>query len=284
MIKNRWEGLKTSVINRIRVFGDKGVVVVIRRMLFVMSLSALSVAQAATIGWNGGSGAWETGANWSGGVTPTLADLVGVNPDGSIVHVSTAGNEAGDFRMSDGSGDVTLNIDYAGPGTAITFGPLTVGRRNGGLSTINHTNGYVLSGNVQIGGNVADGIYNISGGTLEIDNTLLSVATTGGNGEMNISGTGTVLVDRHFSLGTGTGTGTLTISENGTFRSTFGGGWRSGIGDNGTMHIMGTGATVRMEHQFLMTTGAVLRFTLGDSINGASTITSTGSKRSSSQK
>ncbi|NJS36382.1 MAG: hypothetical protein HC765_08060 [Brachymonas sp.] len=127
---------------------------------------------------NTSDGFWNTGSNWSRGISPTAAhdvwiDVVSHNP---TVTASAGGAVANSLHLGD-----TLTLDTS---LGVTGGMSVL---NGG--TFNHTNG--ASGTVTAGGNItidAGGVMNWSGGT--VGAALDTSQQFTNNGIINISGPG----------------------------------------------------------------------------------------------
>jgi hypothetical protein len=171
-------------------------------------------AYAAAVSWTGGSGAWETGGNWSGGSAPGADDDVTI--DASVTVTINGTTTINSLTLGNGSGTTspTLSFDYdAISGTALIIdeGDLTVNTS----STVTHTDAIqgakdgtinidVQGGNVTVNGSITGDAKGYEGGKGNPESGYGSGGGTGtgswetGGGGGGYAGTG--------GLGTGAGT------------------------------------------------------------------------------
>jgi len=205
-----------------------------RSLILGFSLAGLlaldSSGFAATTTWNGSTGDWATGGNWSNGTPDVSAG------DTAIINAGTAQyNPGGDLSLSNGSaitingggftqltGAAWIKIGTTGTGTVTvnsggTFDSGTstnVFVGNGGTGVVNVNGGsfltstavIVASGSsftstgstsvVTIGGNLeVTGTVNANGGAFSFNNLILNSGATFGIGGSSVSQTGNLNVD-----------------------------------------------------------------------------------------
>jgi|GEM_PF-3673993 len=236
-----------------------------------MLVSGTSVYAAA---WIGGTGSWNDGGNWSGGTgpggVPAAGEGVFISQANAVVNVDSAGNLGGSMRQGEIADTTTINIDYAGAGTALTLssGTWDVGHRNGSTAIVHHNNGAVSGVSINVGGHqTATGTYNMNGGSLTASGNLtvgtLNASHVGvGTFTMN---EGAVSVNQHVTIGSSAGgagsSGTMTLSG-GSFSTMLGGNWTTTIGGNGTLNVEGSSVTISHANQFSVASGGTMRYAL----------------------
>lgn len=144
---------------------------------------------AATISWsNTAGGNWSTGANWTGGVAPTAADVAVISANGTYTVVLDVSPTVVGLTLGGGSGVQTLSLP-----SGITL---------------------TVNGDINIAGS---GALSWTGGTL----TGSGATTIASGAAVNISGTSAKTLNRDVSnSGTITWTGASDITTGGTFTLT----------------------------------------------------------------
>jgi len=224
-------------------------------LLASVSILLPKSVSAAAISWTGGSGAWETGSNWSGSSVPDDTDDVTI--DATVTVTINATTTINSLTLG-GSNSPTLTFDYdAITGTALIIddGNVTV---NSG-ATITHTDATNATVNGTIDIDVQTGNFTLTG-NVDIDD----IGNDGGAAQSDGYGTGkgTYVFDRAGggggyggAGGTGTNSGGIGGSSYGSLTapsvlgSGGGGGQNDAGGDgggaikltvNGTLTVAGT--------------------------------------------
>ncbi len=172
------------------------------------------------------SGDWNTGTNWLSGNIPRDADDVSLTPnDGNAAAFTVTYGDAGGVTDPTGtidslvapsfatfafdSGSLTItNAMMFGGAVDMSGGTLTIGDAMTVSDAVDMSGGILI---IQGGDGTTseiDGTFNLTGGTIEIDNSELDLA-----GAATLSGSGTVSGTGSLYL---TGTGTLTIDPGAT--------------------------------------------------------------------
>jgi fibronectin-binding autotransporter adhesin len=127
----------------------------------VMAFSASSLANAASISWNGAdSTIWATPTNWTGGIAPTATDTAVFNLASYSNQPNAGTTSVGGLQIGDGTtvtGALTLS------GTSLTLG-------TSGISMLANAGGATISTPLVFGG--AQSWANTSGNTLTIDGAV----------------------------------------------------------------------------------------------------------------
>ena len=165
----------------------------------------------ATAYWTGTTdNDWGTTTNWT---SPTTGDIVRIDGGSNQPVVLSVTDTIEYLELgASGSDSGTLNID---PGAALTItaGGSFIGQSGTGI--VNQTGGSITFGAIPtwrtIGG--GQGTYNLSGGTMTVNNSYLTIGQRG-SATVNISGTGKLVTNGSFlalggftddsSLGAGT--------------------------------------------------------------------------------
>jgi hypothetical protein len=249
----------------------------------VLVLGICGSAMAA-VDWLGGAGNYNDSTKWSSGVVPTKGDgqLTWVTPSDSDVLINTAGMSAFEFFANGGS--VTV-----GGGSFETQWKI--------IATANGAQFNVNDGTVTVGQNLYVGDWgqatvNLSGGTMNVSDTLVAGAGGAADGTLNITGgimttkwnwylgdtgkatvnvsNGTVSVGDHIIVGQwGTATGYLNISGGSV---TTGGITLSGIA--GTGHVDLTGGLLQANTLAINNIGVSTFDIAGGTLNLKGNITS----------
>ena len=228
-----------------------------------ISFSSTFAAAAASYGWSGGNGTWQSGQSGNFGTT----------------YNNNSGNTV---TFSGTSGDVTVSgtvqagsLAFTSGGYALNSGNVTVGlgaiTTDTGTTTINSilegTAGLIKSGTgalVLTGANTVAGAVSIAGGTLQIgsDGAL-------GNAANDVANNGTLKTTSNISLGSErdiTGSGSLdigggtTLTVNGAFNQT-----ATTLANSGTLDLQGATRSV-----------GNLTVNAAGTVNGSGTISATG--------
>jgi autotransporter-associated beta strand protein len=182
----------------------------------------MNTSNAATAVWNNAStGAWETGANWTGGTgpggVPASTDAFQISQ--GVSQLSTTYTNSGGGNVGQVSGTGQLDILSGGTFTSTAF--------------------------IGMGTSGSTGIVNVgSGGSFSIANPRIGSGTNA-IGTLSLSGTASGAVTATMLLGNGAGsTGTLNMSGSSTL-TVAGGGNALSIGQNtatgtGVLNISGT--------------------------------------------
>jgi fibronectin-binding autotransporter adhesin len=182
-----------------------------RRALRVASLCGIlatcQIAQGADVTWLGEeSSDWATAENWDTGALPTVGDVALIN-NGGLAEISTDVGIMDDVLIDDG--EVVL-----GAGGALTASfNAAVGTLEGFSGTLTQTGGDLTIDDLFFVGDVGDGTYTISGGTVIIGNgddgdAFLVGFPGGGVGTVEISGDAEVFSTTAFAIRNGTVTQT----------------------------------------------------------------------------
>ncbi len=184
-------------------------------------VGATSATQAADVLWNGGTGNWNTGANWVGGTAPVAGDSAIINANGTAQITSNVGEVsmlqaggaggAGVVAMTGGSlqarglggagvpinGSLNLGPLPGGKGTFnMQGGTLTFGEPSapGTNDTGDHGWAYIggSGGNIFGGGGTGNGEFNLSGGEVTFHQRIMLGYR--GNGVLNQTG-GTLIAN-----------------------------------------------------------------------------------------
>ena len=145
-------------------------------LLIVMAALVVSQARAATVSWGGGTGDWNTPANWSTGALPSPDDDVVIDRPGEITVTHSSGTHAvksiqsqEGFVLSGGSltvsGTIQLNNTFTLSGGTLVHATVTA---SGGAQLV--VNGGTLDGIT-----LAADVSITGGGTLRIANNLTLV-------------------------------------------------------------------------------------------------------------
>ncbi len=178
------------------------------------------VLRSATVSWVGGSGDWNTPANWSTGALPGPGDdvVIGAGPAISITHSSGAHSVKSissqqAFALSGGSLNVasTLQVNNSFTLSAGTLVQATVLQGGNGASFVvggGTLDGVTVNGNWDVGASVNGAVLTVldglsNNGTLQVGNP-----TNTASGELDFSGSQT--------LG---GTGTVVFGKNTVYNS-----------------------------------------------------------------
>jgi fibronectin-binding autotransporter adhesin len=208
------------------------------------SLLAISSAQAQTFIWDGGGGDdnFGTALNWNTNTTPSTGSGVTLYFTGGTrtapVNNYATGDIFGEWRLTGaspftitGNGFKVFKIENSST-TNQLFTINTAGiYSSGGVMQINPVGGNITIGSstaVELDGNATLFVFDGGGGigrTLTINGTLSNGNGTGGNGELNLQQTATVILTGANDYGT------TTLNANTTLR----------IGDGGTTGTLGTG-------------------------------------------
>ncbi|MBK1881081.1 autotransporter-associated beta strand repeat-containing protein [Luteolibacter pohnpeiensis] len=241
----------------------------------VLAISSSLPCLAADIEWVGTTGSYSTATNWDGGVIPGGVDYAQVN-NGGTIEISTDWNvkQIGAGVTAGGTGTINLTdrslvlgtghsyLGSGGTGTMTISGNSVLNKAGGnsnddalvigeqtdtlpsGLGTLNQTGGSIICtpqiwiGQGTGGGGVA-GTYNISGGTLDIQNWL-AVGREGAMGVINMTG-GTITRTGNGSTVLGTGGGTGTINQSGGVYNNITSQTWLGEGGTAVWNLSGTG-------------------------------------------
>lgn len=231
-----------------------------------VALSAFGLAHAANTTWTGGSGNWDTAANWNNG-TPTL------------------GNTASIDNSAAGSSTVTIGAVLRGVGTlAVSTGDSLVLGNFAGLQINGNGATSALSNNGQV-------FINATGNTTGLVFNQSGVGTISGNGTINMTGAGAGIVgsstarvvNANTIRGNGTACGSIAFTNNGaiiaeggtlTLRPTN----LAGVGfiNNGAMSattgvllLTGIGGGTFLNNGSMSTTGTgIIRLTSNASVTG----------------
>jgi T5SS/PEP-CTERM-associated repeat protein len=209
-----------------------------------MGIAVASSVEVAAENWIAGSGNWSTSGNWNPATVPTSGDTVTITPGDGAARTITYDYAGPDISLG------ALSIDLTGAGVNRTTFSMaghnltTIGFLLGstGRATWDQSGGLVMTDNPSLDsvlGQFATGnaIYNLSGtGALVIARDLYVGSL--GTGVFNHSG-GVVNVAATLRLGTGAGSsGTYTLSNNASFAIA-----NAIIGGSGTGTMtVGTGA------------------------------------------
>lgn len=179
-------------------------------------LASAAAAPSATIDWVGGDGAWEAGANWSGGTPPGAADYTRILFLGAVT-ASASGNSAlelenqSSFTLAGGSLSVVGTLDTQGAvqvegGAALSLGRLIVQSSGsfsatGATATVSVVQGIFSSGTFELADDVqvtAESFDNfatmhVAGGATLAANSMInhaaaSVDISGTNSRLTING------------------------------------------------------------------------------------------------
>ncbi len=161
--------------------------------LFFLTALAGSVSFAANITWSndGLDGDWNNTANWTGGILPnTTSDYARITT--ATGPVFDAGRTATAWRIYLEGTNGTMTVSG---GTLNTNNHIYAGQVSTDSATINMSGGAInIAGTFYVArdaGSVAD--VNLSGGTITCK--VLSMRTSGGTGIINITSTGTLIID-----------------------------------------------------------------------------------------
>lgn len=164
--------------------------------LMFLTGTILSPSTASAIDWNGATGSFGTGTNWTGGTVPsgTTANII----NGGTATV-TAGDTFGVTVLSLGG--------HAGTGFV---------SQDGGAVTATR----ILLGGDDAGGGTGQGTYNISGGALSGTGGEMWVGSKGGIGNLNLSGAATVTNNTWIVIGRDGAAGNVTIGGTAELKNT----------------------------------------------------------------
>jgi hypothetical protein len=168
---------------------------------------------------NGGTGT----LNLSGNIEVNVPSDT-VAPNGAYGKVSVGTNDGDTYQDGVGGTGVanmssgTLAINDVNSGG--NYGTLDVGRGKNAVGTFNQSGGTVITGGAfQVGVDGGNGTYNLSGGVLRqgdrVGSHIYLGDLAGGLGELNITGTGQLILDPTNYADVGTETGTGIITQNG---------------------------------------------------------------------
>jgi autotransporter-associated beta strand protein len=228
-----------------------------------LSFSTTFALPAASYGWSGGSGTWQSGQSGNFGTTYN-------NNTGNTV---TFSGTSGDVTVS--GAVVAGSLAFTSGGYALNSGNVTVAlgdiTTDTGTTTINSvldgTAGLIKSGTgalVLTGANTVAGAVSITGGTLQIgsDGAL-------GNTANDVTNNGTLKTTSNIALGSGrdiTGSGSLdigggtTLTVNGAFNQT-----STTLANSGTLDLQGATRSV-----------GNLTVNAAGTVNGSGVISATG--------
>jgi hypothetical protein len=271
-----------------------------------LPLSKLLAQPVTSDNWLGGTGAWNTAGDWSGGVPTSSSAVVIGNTSSGIVTVSQAG-AASAASVSILSGN-TLSIAAAntltiGGATSVSSGAgLDVGNAGAGGATLTSGGSLTNSGTIQIGSGynstasqvTVTGTYTGTGGTLQ----LYGGNASGSNALLNVSGAapGTLTGTYQIQSSTGSaavewGSGAITSigdgASNAGYLSLLGSTAYAEIGATNSDSALKTLATISSNGQLYLDNGASATTTValtnkgtlgvGSNDNGGSTLTIGGS-------
>lgn len=198
------------------------------------ALACASPAQAVDTSWTAGTADWATGSNWDTGNAPTAADNVFVN-NGGTAQVQAAGAAASSIRVAAGAGaSGSLEITAAGTltiqntsvvgqlagatGSLTVDGTLTIAAINtslavgadGGTGTLTVRNGGTIGTGIGLDslrtGLAGTGTTTIDGAGSSVRTAAAFLGESGGNGTLNLSAGGMLVVFGGAALSVGTGT------------------------------------------------------------------------------
>ncbi len=243
----------------------------------------VSVGYAETFNWdNGGAdGDWNVAGNWDLNKVPDSSDDLAFIDNGATVTVSSpvewlAGRTVmGDQQGSSGSlvvdntnfwmnseiqvggnGTGSLTINGADASVKAQGSALIVGRSSSGSGTVNHNNGTLYTYRASVGVD-GQGVYNMTGGTMEAGGVTLgtyddgdgTVYQTGGTFGIWTATVGTVQIGGLGDVGVSPGGSALYEISGGTLNAV---GWYNShlkVGGNqnadATLRIVGSDSTVR---------------------------------------
>ncbi len=261
---------------------------------------------AAEISWIATTGSFVDGANWSGGIVPTVGD-VAVIANGGQADLTLAGGAAVEGPQIAIGRDGTGSLAVAGSGSATVAGPAFVGYTTAGsvtpgAGTLSIGGGTTLTlaggGDALVGGGAdavgGDGrvaiaaggelVFNATGRKLIVGQTIAGSTSTG---TIDVAGTLTVSAGEmeigRGQGGGGTGTGTLTLVDGGVVTTNdwtkfggkpFGGDGGGGLGrlviSGGTFNKLGGGRLVFGDYQATgeaVQTGGLVNVSGGEGVN-----------------
>jgi RHS repeat-associated protein len=266
--------------------------------LALLGLTSLPL-QAATVSWVGGSGDWNTAANWSTGALPSTNDDVVIDRPGEITVTHSSGThtvksllsqEA--FQLSGGSltvsNTVQVNSTFTLSAGALIRATVLQGTNGQGVTVISGTlDGVTVNGDLDVGNaynsarvTVLNGL--VLNGTLYLGHpSSQSWGSVAFAGSQTLSGNGTVVFGNQANsyntlrlLDGGTtltlGLGITVRGQNGTigYHSAFGGPANVGVVNQGTIAADVNGGTISVEAQPFTNQG------LAQSFNGGTLILS----------
>ncbi|MBB5041095.1 autotransporter domain-containing protein [Shinella fusca] len=245
---------------------------------------------AQSVSWNGGTGDWNSGANWSSGNPPTSAEAAYFFNGGTVEINNGTNAEALVLGLGSGSGTSGNLIIQTGGGLALSAG-LAVGNndvaasslldidggtlvQNGGASWIYDTGQLVLrnGGVIDVSGNGNGGVLGLSGGTLVIGDgggivlatAIWSLGTPGHVIFDNASdSTFSTLIEDNVDV-VHDGAGTTTLSGNNTYTG--------GTALNAGVVSVSQNSNLGAASGILTFDGGTLQTTAGFSMNRATTI------------
>ena len=234
-------------------------------MTAMVVLAVAGVAQAATYNYTQ-SGKWEDAANWDTGRVPGDDGAGGLEQQNIvIVGNSQVTFDAATWTYLSDSNLLHSATEYRGA-LRLLMGESTLGSRNGSQSlTFDQGAGNLVNfttGSSQALGSRAGktSTLNINSGIVNVGGNPFGVGGSG-NGILNVNG-GSFIAGRSApNVGTGTGSGEIHVAG-GSFTT------RAGltVGANGTLHVIGSGATEigmgsdgNLDGEYIQLAGGILK-------------------------
>jgi hypothetical protein len=231
--------------------------------LLALILFPLSAFAQCTTSWNGGTGSWDVGGNWTSGIPTSSSNAcISVANSAVTINASDATN-----NLTLGLGTDSLNISNSNV-LSITSGGNISNAGNISMTSVGNATELNIGGNTTLSGagtltmSNSSQNYILGGGTLTNQSTIQGAGNIG-NGNLTLINSGTIDANQSTALAINTNGGT---TNTGTMEATAGGTLQFNTypvtNTNGTILASGAGSVVNLN------TGSITNGTLTTTSGG----------------